>query len=71
MERKASSVNFNSILGIIAIGVMGWTGSSVLKLSEKMTRVETLLEERNNSFLQVEKRVQTIEAVIWPKAKVP
>lgn len=64
-------MNFNSILGIIAIGVMGWTGTSVLKLSEKMTRVETLLDERNQNLISVEKRVQAIEGVIWPKSKMP
>lgn len=69
ISKKASQLNFNSFLALIAIGAIGWNATTTVKLNEKMARVETLLEERESAFVSVEKRVQTIEAIIGIKPK--
>ena len=67
--QKEKAVNFNSLLGIIAIGATGWVGSTTFDLSKKMSRVETLLEVRSEQAASMERRVLSIEAALGIKPK--
>lgn len=71
MEKKGSQFNLNSLLNMIAIGAIVWNASTTLKLSEHMTRVETLLEVRGEQQVKNEKRMDAIEAILGVKVKVP
>ncbi len=69
ISKKASQFNLNSILALIAIGVMGWNLTKVQSLSEKMARVEALAEVWTAQQVHMDKRIDTIEAIIGIKPK--
>lgn len=68
-EKKSSQFNFNSFMLAVAIAAIGWNGTTTLKLVEKMSRVETLLELGSTSSASVEKRVIALEGLLGVRPK--
>ncbi len=68
-EKKINPVNLNTLLMFIAIGAIGWNGSATMRLVEKMSRVETLMEVRAAESLAVERRIVVVEGLLGVRPK--
>lgn len=53
-KRGKLNLNVNSAIGVVMLAVMSWVGTSVLKLTDKMTRLETISEMKMDQLNRIE-----------------
>lgn len=68
-EKKSGQLNFNSVMLAVTIATLAWNGTTTLKLVEKMSRVETLIELTTIQNALVEKRVVAVEGLLGIRPK--
>lgn len=51
---RKGKLNFNSLIGAITMAVVLWVGASVLRLTDKMTRFETISEMKADQLNRIE-----------------
>lgn len=69
--KKAGQLNFNTVIGIVAVATIGWVGNTLTKVNDKVMRIETLMEVRSEQIAADEKRLVTIEALMGLRPKQP
>lgn len=53
-EEKPSQLNFNTVIGIIALAVIGWVGTRTQGNNDSLTKIETQLPYVNASVSKLE-----------------
>ena len=66
---RVSQINFNTWLMIVALAALGWIGNTVVKVNEKVTRMEAQQEIRVQMEESRDKRLSVVEAIIGVKPK--
>ncbi len=51
---KKGRFNFNSFIGIVLLAVMSWVGTTMLKLTDKVTRLEAFSEMKVEQLNRIE-----------------
>jgi len=70
-RKGGGQLNFNTLVGAITMAVVLWFGNKVSTMSDKMTRIETLMEIRSEQMAGMDKRVSVVEGVLGLKPKSP
>lgn len=57
---KESQLNFNSLIGIIALAVIGWVGTKTLSNSDTLIKIEATLPTIVDSAKEVKGQISTL-----------
>lgn len=63
-KKEPPQFNFNTVVGLICCGVITWTGATLVKLNEKVSKIETYNEVKIEQLNRIETKQIRMETQI-------
>ncbi len=69
--KRVGQLNFNTVIGMVAVGAIGWIGTLVTKTNDKVTRIEAMMEFRSEQIVEIRKDIAVLQGIMGLKPKQP